>query len=257
MKPTPCYKSKSQHKLHNKLCFRASSSSLIITMSSRLLFICILSAITSTSYSISCINCAAENKDLCIGISEKCPSPDDVCISTYERTTIGGAEATALFMRLCGNCNQYRTGSVRFHKGTININTTCCQHDNCTPPTPTLPPDKPTKDDKIKANGLTCKSCYASNIKTCDCNIYMSCTGDETKCIFRSTLTTGKHYYAVALRGCTRKEMCDITDADLMSTTTRLRYNFTCTDESDGLNNSFFLLALTTSLFFKFTSELC
>ncbi|XP_063800019.1 phospholipase A2 inhibitor gamma subunit B-like [Pseudophryne corroboree] len=220
-------------------------------MSARLLFTCVLSVITATGCSLSCYHCAVKDEEvkdyhMCEGKTVQCSSPDDVCVSVYERTTVGASLGTTLFIRLCGKCDQYRNGTVRFHKGRLRVNTTCCHQDDCTPPIPTLPPDKFSKNEKIVGNGIKCKTCYATNSKACDCTSFMNCTKDETKCISRSAIATEPVYYSMAMRGCTTEEMCPNKNQTLSFE--KLKYDFLCTDESDGIHDSLLPLVLTTSL---------
>ncbi|KAM3922121.1 uncharacterized protein RB166_011409 [Leptodactylus fuscus] len=219
-----------------------------------LLFICILSGITATESSISCMKCVGENAHTCKGAVDKCSSTTDDCISLLEVAKIGIRE-TSVFMRLCGNCSQHQTGNVRFDKGILKINVSCCSHDNCTPTEPTFASDKPSsKYEKFKSNGIRCKSCFASNAKGCDCNVFLNCTGGETKCISRSISTSGGHLYSVAIRGCTTTEMCEVAGKDEKLNTTQVRSSYTCTGESDSIHNALGLLVLTATLFSKFTT---
>ncbi|KAM4016348.1 uncharacterized protein ACNLHF_002705 isoform 2-T2 [Anomaloglossus baeobatrachus] len=222
--------------------------------SSCLLLICILWSISATDVPMLCVKCVGENEKSCRGIAQKCSSATDECISVIELTKIGAKE-TSLFMRMCGNCSEQKTGFVRFERGILKINATCCNTNNCTPPVPTIPPDKGfPKDEKVKGNGIRCKSCFAFHARNCDCNTYVNCTGAETRCISRYMSASGGHNHATAMRGCTRTEMCEFTKSPEISTklnTTRIKSNSSCSNESDRVYNSLLSPVLTVAIFSK------
>ncbi|XP_069804186.1 phospholipase A2 inhibitor gamma subunit B-like [Dendropsophus ebraccatus] len=219
---------------------------------SRLLLICLLSGITAAD--ISCVQCVGEKT--CQGTEKKCPSNAESCISVLEETRIGAKLTSSVFMRLCGNCSDYKMGAIRFGKGILRINKTCCKENNCTPPEPTIPPFKPPpKDVKVKDNGVMCKSCFALSAKNCDCNnVFVNCTREETKCIARSMSASGGYNHGVALRGCTTKEMCDTFNKDLKVNTTNLKFIISCTDESDSVHKVLLPLVLAAAMFSKLTT---
>ncbi|XP_044134445.1 phospholipase A2 inhibitor and Ly6/PLAUR domain-containing protein-like [Bufo gargarizans] len=261
IKPTPCYKVNLHTRLHSKLLvFIASSRNFKVMRSSWLLFICILSGITATDSRLSCLVCAAENAKNCEGELTECPLATDKCISIHEVTKIG-ARDRSLFMRLCGNCSHDKPMTVRFDKGILKINVACCNTDACTPPEPTIPPEKPgTKDEKLKSNGIRCKSCFAENAKACDCNTFVNCSGEEMKCISRQiSVSSGSYNHVAAIRGCATKDMCQYRTENITSKTMQtiqLRTSFTCSDDSDSVHNSLLLLVLTATMFSKFTTAM-
>ncbi|XP_068099399.1 phospholipase A2 inhibitor gamma subunit B-like [Hyperolius riggenbachi] len=194
---------------------------------------------------LECAQCANTTHKNCKPTLSKCNSKEDACISYFEKTTIGVKETT-VFMRLCGTCDKYKPSAVRFHKGTVKSNSTCCNSTNCTPPIPTIAPDKPAaKDVKFKGNNVTCKSCYATT-KSCDCNLFVECTGEERKCIHRFTTLTGGPGYTVAVRGCASAEMCEDRSFKSDFLTYKVVSDYTCTDGSDILRrySSFLFLPI-------------
>ncbi|CAJ0951445.1 unnamed protein product [Ranitomeya imitator] len=209
-----------------------------------LLFFCILWSISSTDVPMSCVKCAGENENSCHGIAQKCSSAKDECISLLEVTRIEGGAHTnrviapsdlsvtaedaedgavpdggtrtgareiSFFMRFCGNCSRQKTGFVRFDKGVLRINATCCSTNKCTPISPIILPDKVfSKDEKVKGNGIRCKSCFATNARNCDCNAYVNCIAGETRCISRYMSATEGHHHVATMRGCTTADMCEV-----------------------------------------------
>lgn len=220
-----------------------------------LLLLCILSGVRATE--ISCVRCVGENQKKCQGTAQKCPLPTDECISVLEVTKMGSSE-TSVFMRLCGNCSEYVTGNVRFDKGILKVNATCCGENNCTPLTPTIPPDKPgSKDEKRKVTELRCRSCFAK-FKTCDCNTFVNCSIGETKCISRHISATvfskGGFSHVATLRGCTTKEMCKVHNKTVTFEVTQVKTEVKCSDEGDGIHNSLSRLVLAAAVFFTVTT---
>ncbi|XP_075185312.1 uncharacterized protein LOC142257110 isoform X4 [Anomaloglossus baeobatrachus] len=184
-KPTPRYNVKPSTDLTVNYLFAASSGNSRVMKSSCLLLICILWSISATDVPISCVTCVGESEKSCNGTAQKCSSATDDCISVIEELKLGKRK-TSFFMRFCGDCSQQKTGFIRFDKGVLKINATCCNTSNCNPPAPTIPQDKSTsKSENVKASGITCNSCYTANATKCDCNVYMDCIEGETQCISR------------------------------------------------------------------------
>ncbi|XP_073513685.1 phospholipase A2 inhibitor NAI-like [Phyllobates terribilis] len=224
--------------------------------SSCLLFFCILWSIAATDVPMSCVKCVGENENSCHGIAQKCSSATDECISVIELTKIGVRE-TSFFMRFCGNCSLQKTGFVRFDKGILKINATCCNTSKCTPPVPIIPPGKAFSKDEVKGNGIRCKSCYASNARNCDCSMHVNCTAGETRCISRYMSATGGHNHVATMRGCTTTEMCEVikaTEISMKLNTTRIKSNFSCSNESHSVHRRLLLLVFTAALISKFTT---
>ncbi|XP_077116236.1 uncharacterized protein LOC143770478 [Ranitomeya variabilis] len=159
-------------------------------------------------------------------------------------------------MRFCGNCSQQQRGFVRFDKGILKINATCCKNDNCTPPVPTVPRDKPViKNEKSKGDSMICNTCYASNATKCDCKTFLECIEGETRCISWYISSKGKHNHEAVVRGCTTMEMCEVTkstDTIMNSDNNNITSNFSCSNDSDSANRSLSLLVLAAALFSKF-----
>ncbi|KAG8543043.1 hypothetical protein GDO81_025536 [Engystomops pustulosus] len=173
------------------------------TMSSCLLVTCLLSAIAATGYSLSCIECTTLGDTICNGTSKLCPSGDDSCISSYIVTYMGGMEISKMYIRQCGKramCS--KSGSISLPNGRIKAGTTCCRTNDCAPSHPVLP------GESTKKNGLSCKTCFSTNLKTCDSDLLTDCIGNETMCIYQVTTRTGDVSSTTAVQGCATKDMC-------------------------------------------------
>ncbi|XP_066462631.1 phospholipase A2 inhibitor 25 kDa subunit-like isoform X2 [Eleutherodactylus coqui] len=204
---------------------------------------------------ISCVHCVGENMKTCQGTFRKCSVPTEECVSVTERILIGEATDIRVFMRFCGNCSQQKRGSVRFDKGILKTNATCCNTDKCTPPEPIIPTIKPvSKDEKVKHSGRRCNSCYSQTYKACDCNVMVNCTIGETKCISRQLYAKKGDFGRIfAIRGCTTEEMCEnLKDKSINHL--NVRYSSSCSDDSDSVHRSLLLLVLTAPLFSMITT---
>ncbi|XP_073513686.1 phospholipase A2 inhibitor gamma subunit B-like [Phyllobates terribilis] len=224
--------------------------------SSCLLFFCVLWSIAATDVPISCLTCVGETVNSCYGSVQNCSSATEECISVFEEAKVE-MRTTTLFMRFCGNCSQQQRGFVRFDKGILKINATCCNNSDCTPPVPTVPLDKPViKDDKFKSNGKSCNTCHVFNVTKCDCNIFLECIGEEKKCMSR--YISGPHNHAAVVRGCATTEMCGVTKSTEMIMNidnNEIISKFSCSDDSESIHSSLLLLVLAAALFSKFTTD--
>ncbi|CAN2388068.1 hypothetical protein PRIEUP_LOCUS14794 [Pristimantis euphronides] len=256
MKPTPCYKVNLNRRHSKLLVIIAFSRNFLVMNSSCLLFICIFLGITAAEPNISCVHCVGETMKTCQGTPKKCPLETDECITVRQLTKIGAREIS-YFMRLCGNCSQYKTGSVRFDKGILMVNTSCCNKNECMPDVPTIPPVKNPPKDQIQNSRLVCKSCYAENARNCDCNVFVNCSIGETKCISRhihvTTKPKGGYKYIAAIRGCTNEEMCEFNVKELQLNTTTVKYTISCSDDADSIHKNLLPLILTAALYNKIT----
>ncbi|KAG9465704.1 phospholipase A2 inhibitor NAI-like [Eleutherodactylus coqui] len=175
-----------------------------MTMSSCLLLTCLLAAIVSTGYSLSCIECTSMNGAICNAATKACPPEYDSCLLSYIITSIGGMEVTKTYIRQCGPSSLCsKTGSISLPNGKMKTGTTCCKTSDCMPANPTLPPDS------NKKNGMKCKTCFAPNSPSCDTDLYTSCLGNETVCITQVVNRTGDIPTTTTMRGCATTEMCE------------------------------------------------
>ncbi|KAG9465705.1 hypothetical protein GDO78_017869 [Eleutherodactylus coqui] len=109
-----------------------------MTMSSCLLLTCLLAAIVSTGYSLSCIECTSMNGAICNAATKACPPEYDSCLLSYIITSIGGMEVTKTYIRQCGPSSLCsKTGSISLPNGKMKTGTTCCKTSDCMPANPT------------------------------------------------------------------------------------------------------------------------
>ncbi|XP_072282733.1 uncharacterized protein [Pyxicephalus adspersus] len=199
--------------------------------------------------SLECFLCVNATYAACKenGIFVNCSS-SELCISYYEKAFIGG-KSTTLFFMMCGTCDMFKPTSVRFHKGTVKSNSTCCNTNRCTPSEPKIAVDGPVlKNENNNKKNVTCKSCYSS-AKSCDCNIFMNCSGEEEKCIHRNTIVGGNHSYLMSVRGCTTDETCHACNRDIDNIKGfLLTSKYTCTGNSNFLLPTPLLLFLSAIL---------
>ncbi|XP_075695169.1 phospholipase A2 inhibitor NAI-like [Rhinoderma darwinii] len=217
-------------------------------MSSCLLVTCLLSAIAATGYSLSCIECTSLGDTLCNGTSKTCPAGNDICVLSYIVTSMGGMEISKMYIRQCGQSNLcLKTGSISLPNGRIKAGTTCCKTNDCIPANPILPPDSTTK------NGLSCKTCFAPNSKSCDTDLLTDCVGTETMCINQVTTRTGDVPTTTVVRGCSTKDMCEPARQVWNLGKMTVYLENTCTNSGIDVQSSLLLAIISLGLFWKFS----
>uniref|UniRef100_A0A8C5QUT2 UPAR/Ly6 domain-containing protein n=1 Tax=Leptobrachium leishanense TaxID=445787 RepID=A0A8C5QUT2_9ANUR len=173
-------------------------------MRSVLRFLCVLSVLISTGYSLSCIKCMKMGESNCEGLSVTC-SPDEACAASYSVSSSGGVKMFEAYLRDCvskKDCDVKGSYTV-VRNVQSKVASTCCYTDNCTPPRPILP------EDNYEPNGLTCRVCFSPNSDWCSSTNTIDCQGDENMCILQSSRVKGPVTSITALRGCTTKSICD------------------------------------------------
>ncbi|XP_073457832.1 uncharacterized protein [Aquarana catesbeiana] len=218
--------------------------------------LCLPASLDSGTDPLQCHQCANSTQATCKKKLVTCSPLDTACISYYEKGAVG-TTYTTLFLMMCGKCDMFHPTTVRFQKGTVKSNSTCCTKSSCIPPEPTIAPDRPaTKDGKIIGNGVICKSCYTT-AKSCDCNTFVNCTGQESLCIHRNTIVTGEHSYLLSARGCTTNQTCEAPKlkADKMKPFTMI-YDSSCSS-SDVLLYSPLLWFLSAIFLLIFRPIMC
>ncbi|XP_044134442.1 phospholipase A2 inhibitor and Ly6/PLAUR domain-containing protein-like [Bufo gargarizans] len=217
-----------------------------MTMRSCLMVTCLLSAIAAKGYSLSCIECMSQEGTICNGTSKVCSSGDDSCISTYILTSMGGMEIAKMYIRQCApNKMCSKTGSISLPNGRIKTGTTCCKTNDCTPANPVLPSDSNEK------NGLSCKTCFTPNSKSCDTDLLTDCLGSETTCINQLTTRTGKVPTTTVVRGCSTKEMCEPAHQVWRLGEMTILLENTCTNRGVHVQPSLLLAIISLGLIWK------
>uniref|UniRef100_A0A8C5PZJ1 UPAR/Ly6 domain-containing protein n=1 Tax=Leptobrachium leishanense TaxID=445787 RepID=A0A8C5PZJ1_9ANUR len=177
---------------------------MLYKMKSLLLFTCLLSGLVSFGYSLSCMHCQTEGELSCTGDEKKCPSENYACAATSTISIIEGV-ARKTFSRSCekrSSCGIF--GTIGYLKGKVKTATSCCYADSCTPSSPALPVDNSQRV------GLTCSSCTSQDSTWCHTGETIECTGEEKRCLFQATTTSGPKQRKSSVRGCASKSLCDI-----------------------------------------------
>ncbi|XP_069803822.1 phospholipase A2 inhibitor gamma subunit B-like isoform X2 [Dendropsophus ebraccatus] len=165
----------------------------------------LISSMISTGYSLTCISCTSTTQTPCTGSAITCAATEDVCTSIYTETklTVYGITTYAI-VRGCGvssECNNPKSLSNQFMA--VDINTGCCNTDNCTPAAPIVTPVN------TNTNGLVCPSCFTLTSSTCVPDTKIDCTGSENKCTTYSISTlTNPPKPIMAMAGCATTNMC-------------------------------------------------
>ncbi|XP_075046787.1 phospholipase A2 inhibitor NAI-like [Mixophyes fleayi] len=210
-------------------------------LESLLAFLCILSVLSATGYSLSCKVCMDMFSTFCDGPSMVCPA-DNACASSYTVTTAYGSALSRVFSMSCAprhQCNML--GSVGVPNGKIKMSITCCYKDDCTPPMPTLPADNSQK------NGLTCPTCTSADSTWCYTGDTMQCAGSENMCLLQTTENIAPIKQSVAVRGCATESICSLGTQRVEFGKLKSILTFSCNDGSVGLHSS--LLFCITAAF--------
>ncbi|XP_056397644.1 uncharacterized protein LOC130293185 isoform X3 [Hyla sarda] len=118
----------------------------------------------------------------------RCSPINDACLTILVQTT--------------HECNS--AGTITTGKKNISKNTTCCFHDNCISPIPTLP------SQSNETNGIFCESCYYKTYGICMGQDYIACTGNATRCISYATEQKSDVFTSSEVfHGCAHPELCE------------------------------------------------
>ncbi|XP_056398533.1 phospholipase A2 inhibitor and Ly6/PLAUR domain-containing protein-like isoform X2 [Hyla sarda] len=183
---------------------------------------------------------------VCNGTSKDCPSGDYSCLLSYIVTSMGGMEISKMYVRQCAKKNVCsRTGSISLPNGRIKTGTTCCSTNDCMPEKPTLPPDS------IEKNGLSCKTCFTPNSKTCDTDLFTDCVGNETMCITQVTTRTGDVPTSTVVKGCATKVLCEPSHQVWKLGTMTVNLENACTNGGVYVRSSLILMVSALWLYWK------
>ncbi|XP_075047320.1 phospholipase A2 inhibitor NAI-like [Mixophyes fleayi] len=204
-------------------------------MRSLLGYLCVLSALTATGFSLQCKVCAGNNFGSCTGTTMTCPA-DNVCGGSRALTTANGITLTDIFTISCVPKNTCNTpGSISTPNINIKMGTSCCETDNCTPPSPTLP------GNTFQPNGVTCRTCTSANSDWCYTEDTIQCIGNENMCLLQTNNIYGSSKLSTALRGCATKSICDFGTKSSTSGGVNTKVSFSCTSGSFALRSSQFV----------------
>ncbi|KAE8594366.1 hypothetical protein XENTR_v10019608 [Xenopus tropicalis] len=210
----------------------------------------ILSAFIAKGYSLSCIHCIGAEGPSCSGTSQQCSSSDEVCLSSYTVTEMGGMEVSKLFIRQCESKEKCdKAGTMSIPNGKVKMSNVCCKSDNCNPGIPKLPLEKTLK------NGIMCEGCIDTNKKSCQSGQPLECVGDETRCITYVTSMSGLISTSMAARGCATKDFCEIGEQEMGNDLVKVEVDISCSgDGAISLQLNQLLLALPSLLLLKYIS---
>lgn len=211
---------------------------------------CILATLLAEGYARQCQTCFGLSPALCAGSVLSCASSEDVCMSTYNSVKVGLLDSTQ-FYRMCGKSSACKQGQTLTTTGyTMRRSTTCCSSDNCTPPTPTLPPAPETQE-----NGVVCRSCYAGDASYCDTKAEMKCTGSENKCArYSITSTKDSKTSQYAVRGCASQQFCEAGSGSSTIAGVTMTSDMVCTDAGIRPEHGLFLPILAMLVLLKLFS---
>ncbi|XP_063798363.1 phospholipase A2 inhibitor and Ly6/PLAUR domain-containing protein-like isoform X2 [Pseudophryne corroboree] len=227
-------------------------------------FLFVLSALTSTGFSLSCHWCLLSEYTSCPERTMQCLSADYACGVSRTTTLLNGIVYYQIFDFSCVPKTQCNTqGSFSFPYGKIKRNTYCCYTDNCIAPEPPfieagssnslmVPTSGKLQDsfametanevkgpsgldltgpaDNFEPNGLTCPACV-SDSDWCDPNYSIQCIGKENMCIFEVTKIYAPEEKTAAIRGCATESLCHLSNSGGIVTmgTLKILHSASCT----------------------------
>ncbi|XP_073466620.1 uncharacterized protein [Aquarana catesbeiana] len=161
-------------------------------MDFNLLILGLLLALVTPGYSVKCFECYNITDPSCTGPTKECSS--GICMSGL----ISFNEYT-LFGRACApnisSCSI--SGTMTSPNGNVQLSTSCCNADNCTPGALNLPTRKSVK------NGVFCQTCTSTTDESCK----LECKGEEKYCA-NVELTTLGPSVGPRLHGCATDSIC-------------------------------------------------
>ncbi|XP_071969194.1 uncharacterized protein [Engystomops pustulosus] len=214
------------------------------TMTSPILTLSLLSALTVTSSALLCTQCVSDSPSPCSGPSVSCP-PGYECGSTHTRTNVAASETNAV-ARVCAlpsECNV--TGIIATPLGKTRVATSCCNTDNCVPPIPQFPEINNTQ------NGLVCRYCVTIDSDWCYTSETVQCAGKEDRCLLQRMKQGGLKN---ALRGCSTKSVCDLGGQTTTDGVTTTEVKFICTDAGISVHKVVLTPAIVSLLLMKIFS---
>ncbi|KAE8594520.1 hypothetical protein XENTR_v10019678 [Xenopus tropicalis] len=160
-------------------------------------FLCLLSALVSTGYSLSCIECSEYNSTSCSGDSDLCPA--EFCASTFIRESSPGGSIMQI-KRFCAAKSQCgETGSATYGYVRRHMITSCCDSDNCAPEVPEFP------EATEEPNGNSCPNCFPPTSEECDPVERAQCAASEDKCFVHFFKQDDLEF---RIGGCASDSMC-------------------------------------------------
>ncbi|XP_053231532.1 ectonucleotide pyrophosphatase/phosphodiesterase family member 7 [Podarcis raffonei] len=190
--------------------------------------------------SLECEYCRGTNN--CTGLKRPCPSDQDACsISLLEVSSSKDKKIS----KSCASSETCKLGltEVTHGKGDfMRESITCCKEIDCTPATPTFPPQS------TEPNGKSCPGCFSPTGK-CTAEV-VGCTGSDTYCVSFVTLTE-ENVINYNMKGCISESSCGLLKTHkegVLGNDAPIK-NVTCTQANDtstslSPSSGFLLLAL-------------
>ncbi|XP_071969205.1 phospholipase A2 inhibitor gamma subunit B-like [Engystomops pustulosus] len=213
-------------------------------MTSLLEFLSLFSALATTSYALSCISCGNLTSPTCTGSSVTCPL-GSMCASSLLEFTIDDTTFKS-YIRGCSILNKCDTYEVAYHQFNMNVATTCCSTDDCTPSVPSF-----ARSTNV-TNGLVCPSCISLGSYTCDSPYTVECRGSEDRCLFTSLEIKGdKGSIIASSRSCTTQSVCDLIHNYNSEAEVTDKITYECTNGATSVQAVFLPAAVTCLLMLK------
>ncbi|KAG8433757.1 hypothetical protein GDO86_012208, partial [Hymenochirus boettgeri] len=175
--------------------------------------------------------CSSYTDTPCNGTSQKCSSTNDVCGTTRIRNAVstGYLWSSFFYIRSCvsfAECN--KIGTISGLYSNTSTSTTCCNSDNCTPPTPPMPVQN------ITANGRQCPSYLETQLVPCEFKNLTNCMGNQNLCIrYSSTTTIGSSKSSLLLGGCASESICSTTKSYISAPGLTLEVERSCNNNAN------------------------
>ncbi|KAM3923131.1 uncharacterized protein RB166_012238 [Leptodactylus fuscus] len=186
------------------------------------------------TYDLNCTCGGSSSSSVCSDTNVTCAA-GTACATVHTLTTMGDASSERVTKK-CLPINQCGiSGIASIPKGKMKI-MTMCYTDSCNLPMPQFP------EEKINYNGVTCRKCISADTD-CYTSETMQCTGDERACLLQSTDLTGSTKASTAIRGCTTRNICDLSRQDYVADGITSSTKFACTNGAAPVQRSLAILA--------------
>ncbi|XP_044125182.1 phospholipase A2 inhibitor and Ly6/PLAUR domain-containing protein-like [Bufo gargarizans] len=125
------------------------------------------------------------------------------------------------------------------------MSSSCCNTDNCTPNTPTLP------TISSNPNGLVCRYCASVDSTWCHTDDTVQCTGEQNMCLLQTTHVSGSVSASSAIRGCATKSICDLGSQSASAGGVTTDVKIICTNSGLSVHNIVLTPAIVCLLLLK------
>ncbi|XP_071968982.1 phospholipase A2 inhibitor and Ly6/PLAUR domain-containing protein-like [Engystomops pustulosus] len=155
--------------------------------------------LVSPGLGLECVQCTDNYNTSCSGNVKNC-SGEELCVSIITQSVAANGKRSFTFERDCGAAEWCNFTAAMSSLLSMQIRSTCCSTDSCTPPEPSLEP----KVNK-SSNEIQCPVCLSHSLRKCVASTVQNCTGDEKFCsLYELKNSAGLTF----IKGCASESFC-------------------------------------------------